>query len=285
MRILITGANGRLGSALTRVLFEQSHDVTAIDIEQLDITSFDAARAVIGLANPDLVVHTAAWTDVDGCARDPQRAVQINGYGTQNVALAAAAVGAGILYVSSNEVFDGRATRPYLEYDPTNPVNPYGYSKWVGEQTVIQANRQHYIVRTSWLFAHGGKNFVQSILNAAQAGKPLRVVTDEVANPTYTDDLAEAIAALLTTGRFGTYHLVNEGVCSRYDFARYALNRVGMTDTPVERITSQDWQRPSTPPPYSALSNVAGQMVGVTLRPWQAAVDAFLDKEGLRVKD
>ncbi len=280
MRILITGAAGRLGSRLTELL-SQAHDVTAVTKAELDITDFDAARRCVRDAAPQIVIHTAAWTDVDGCAREPERALAINGYGTQNVALAASAVGAAMLYVSSNEVFDGVRSTPYREYDPTAPVNPYGCSKWVGEQVVMRHVQRHYIVRTAWLFAHGGRNFIQAILGAASAGKPLRVVTDEIANPTYTDAVAAAIAQLIETERFGIYHFVNEGACSRYTFARHVLDRAGWPETPIERILHFQWPRPSTPPLYSALANSAGAAIGIRLRPWQAAVDAFLERENL----
>ncbi len=280
MRILITGADGRLGKCLNGLLIQ--HTVILASKSELDITAFAAARAFVKAAAPDVVIHPAAWTDVDGCARDPERAVLVNGFGAQHMALAAAERGAAFLYVSSNEVFSGQAKAPYREYDATAPVNAYGYSKWVGEQAVMRVNPRHYIVRTAWLFAHGGKNFIQSILNAASANKPLRVVINEVANPTYTDDLAAAIAALVETERFGTYHFVNEGACSRYEFARYALEQCGYAEMPLQPISSQMWQRASTPPEYAPLLNHAGKTVGITLRPWREAVDAFLAKEGLR---
>jgi dTDP-4-dehydrorhamnose reductase len=278
MRILITGAQGRLGKRLVESLQPQHH-VIAADRSHFDMTDWGTTRSYITQAKPDLVLHPAAWTDVDGCAKDPDRALLINGYGAQHVALAAAAAGAAMLYVSSNEVFDGAGNHAYHEYDPTQPANAYGYSKWVGEQAVMRATPRHYIVRTAWLFAHGGKNFVQAILNAASAGKPLRVVTDEVANPTFTDDLADAIVQLIATERYGTYHFVNEGYCSRYDFARFVLDHCGYADTPIEAITRADWQRASLPPPFSPLANTAGRAVGITLRTWQDAVLAFLDRE------
>lgn len=279
MRILITGAKGRLGSRLVDDLGKNAHEIVGIDIDDLDISDFHATKTYAASFQPDLIIHPAAWTDVDGCAREPERAVRVNGLGTQNVALAAAAVGAAVLYVSSNEVFDGAINRPYQEYDTTRPVNPYGYSKWVGEQALMRVNPRHYIVRTSWLFAHGGKNFIQSILNAAKAGKSLRVVVNEVANPTYNNDLSAAISQLVETERFGIYHFVNEGVCSRYHLARYVLERAGFESTPIEPITARQWQRPSLPPAYSPLENIAGKMIGISLRPWQQAVDAFLAHE------
>jgi dTDP-4-dehydrorhamnose reductase len=286
MRIVVTGAAGRLGGRLLTLLAERGHDVIGADVvgegvTHLDVTDFAATRDFVLSHKPDIVLHPAAWTDVEGCAREPEKAVVVNGYGAQHVALAAAAANAAILYVSSNEVFDGKSDRPYYEYDETHPANPYAYSKWVGERAVMGVNPRHYIVRTSWLFAHGGKNFIQAILNAAAAGKPLRVVTSEIANPTYNDDLADAIAALIDTGRFGIYHLVNEGAASRYAFARYALERAGYAEVQVEKITNQEYPRLSMPPVYSSLANTAGRQVGVTLRPWQQAVDAFLEREGL----
>jgi dTDP-4-dehydrorhamnose reductase len=286
MNILVTGAAGRLGGKLVEILQSHGSSVTGADIvgdnvTRLDITDFRAAQQFIAALKPDIVLHPAAWTDVDGCAREPEKAILINGFGAQNVALAAAQVGAAVLYVSSNEVFDGVFSKPYREYDVTRPTNPYAYSKWVGERAVQTINPRHYIVRTSWLFAHGGKNFIQTILNAAQAGKPLRVVSDEVANPTYNDDLAEAIAALIETERYGIYHLVNEGACSRHTFARYFLDRAGYKDTPLDKINSREWSRPSVPPTYSSLSNLAARSLGITLRGWQEAVDDFLKKENL----
>jgi dTDP-4-dehydrorhamnose reductase len=280
MRILVTGAEGRLGSRLVDLL-TNSHEVAGVDIGQFDITNFSAMQDCVADFQPELVIHPAAWTDVDGCARDPQRAIAINGYGAQNAAVAAQNVGASVLYVSSNEVFDGKRGRVYTEYDQPNPGNPYAYSKWVGERAVSSVNPNHYIVRTAWLFAHGGKNFIQSILNAATSGKRLRVVTDEIANPTYNDDVAAAIVQLINTGRYGTYHLVNEGSCSRYAFARYVLDRAGYQDTPIDPIARQEWARASFPPEYTPLANIAGRLIGVTLRSWQEAVNAFWEKEGL----
>lgn len=286
MRILVTGGAGRLGARLVQVLAARGHEVAASDVVgdgvvKLDVTDFAATKAFVADLRPDIILHPAAWTDVDGCARDPEKAVVINGFGAQHIAVAAANVGAAVLYVSSNEVFDGKLGRPYREYDETHPLNPYAYSKWVGERAVMSLNPRHYIVRTSWLFAHGGKNFIQAILNAAAAGKRLRVVTSEVANPTYNDDLADAIAALIETERYGIYHLINEGACSRHTFARYVLDCAGYGGVEVEKITNHEYPRPAMPPVYSSLNNMAGKQVGIVLRPWQEAVSAFLEREGL----
>lgn len=280
MRIVITGVNGNLGSRLAEVLAEK-HDIFGYDLPDIDITNFKLVNSMMQQIKPDLIINSAAWTDVDGCARDPEKAIIVNGYGAQNLAISANNINAAILQVSSNEVFDGMGKRPYYEYDTVNPVNPYGYSKMVGENSVREVNPRHYIVRLSWLFAHGGRNFIQTILNAAKAGKNLNVVVDEIANPTYCDDLADAISQLITTGRYGTYHLVNEGTVSRYEFARYFLEKAGFGDVELGRISRYEWSRPSQPPVYSGLANISAKQLGINMRDWRAAVDAFLEKENL----
>ena len=284
MRILITGAAGKLGSQLS-VQLSGKHQVLSADVigdvqHLLDVEDYDACCSLVNSLAPTIVLHTAAWTDVNGCALDPARANRVNGVGTHNLAVCCAANDIPMLYVSTNEVFDGKQRHPYREYDSPNPQNAYGYSKRYGERALLQINPRHYIVRTAWLFAHGGTNFIQAILAAAKAGKQLRVVTNEVANPTYTNDLATAIAQLIETKRYGTYHLVNEGAVSRWRFARYILDSAGFSDIPVERITRQQWQRPSLPPEYTALENVEANSLAIRLRPWQEAVDAFLQAEG-----
>ena len=283
MKILITGAAGRLGRQLGARLADQ-HDVADADIvgnvsHELDISDYAACRQLVADLQPDIVLHPAAWTDVNGCALEPAKALRINGLGTGHLAAITGAAGIPILYVSTNEVFDGRSNRAYSEYDRPNPGNAYGYSKWYGERALAQVNPRHYIVRSAWLFAHGGRNFLQAILGAARAGKPLRVVTNEVANPTYTNDLAAAIVRLIETERFGIYHLINEGAVSRWQLARFALDEAGFADTPIARISRHEWLRPSLPPEYTALANHAGASIGIRLRPWRDAVRAFLQAE------
>jgi dTDP-4-dehydrorhamnose reductase len=218
---------------------------------------------------------------VDYCAQHPDEALLINGYGTKNLALACAEIGATMLYVSTNEVFDGQNRADQREYDPPRPINAYGYSKWVGEQAIRDHLQRFYIVRTSWLFAHGGRNFIQAILERQQNGLPLRVVINEVASPTYTNDLAQGIMALMATGHYGIYHLVNEGRASRWQFARQILDSLGHQATPIEKIALAEYPRPSTPPEYSILQNTAAAALGIRLRPWQEALAAFLQAEGL----
>ncbi|HIE38467.1 MAG TPA: dTDP-4-dehydrorhamnose reductase [Anaerolineales bacterium] len=274
MRIFITGCKGQLGRTLNDVLAGEV--LAGCDLPELDIVDRAAIGAAIAGFAPDVVIHAAAWTDVDGCARDPERAYRVNGLGTQNVALACAQVGAPMVYISTNEVFDGEAAEPYREWDPIHPINPYGRSKAAGEWFVRHLLTRFYIVRTAWLYAPGGRNFPHRIIQLADERGALRVVTDEVGNPTYAPDLAQALAALIRTGAYGVYHLTNAGHCSRYDFAREILRITGREQVPVEPIPLAEFQRASAPPPFAPLANTAGAALGIALRPWEEALAEFL---------
>ncbi len=277
MRIFITGCKGQLGRALYAALAE--HTLAGCDLPELDVTDRVAIARAIADFTPDVVIHAAAWTDVDGCARDPERAYRANALGTQNVALACAACSAALAYVSTNEVFDGTAMEPYREWDNMNPINPYGKSKAAGEWFVCHLLTRFYIVRTAWLYAPGGRNFPHRIIQLADETGALRVVADEVSNPTYAPDLAAAIAALIQTGAYGVYHLTNAGYCSRYDFACEILRLSGREHVPVEPIALADFRRASTPPRFAPLANTAAAALGITLRPWQEALAEFLHLE------
>ncbi|HFE66771.1 MAG TPA: dTDP-4-dehydrorhamnose reductase, partial [Chloroflexi bacterium] len=164
----------------------------------------------------------------------------------------------------------------YEEWMPLNPVNAYGRSKAAAEFLVRSILNRHYVVRTAWLYAPGGRNFIHAILDRARNTGRLRVVTDEVGNPTYVNDLAQAIAQLIETNQYGTYHFVNSGACSRWEFANEILRLAGLENVTNTPILSNEFRRPSTPPPYAALHNVAGKAIGIELRPWQSALAAYM---------
>lgn len=272
MRILITGHKGQLG----RALHARWPEAAGADLPEVDLTQPAAAEALVAAHRPDLIVHCAAMTDVDGAARDPAAAYRANGLGTQNVALAAARAGVALAYISTNEVFDGTKASPYLEFDTPNPINAYGASKRAGEWFTAALCQKFFILRTSWLTGRAGRNFVHRIQQLADEHGRLRVVTDEVACPTFVDDLADAIVRLVNTGAYGIYHLTNAGYCSRYDFARRILALSGREHIPVDPISLADYPRPSTPPPFSPLANFAAAALGITLRPWEDALAEFL---------
>lgn len=283
MKILITGHKGQLGTALQPALHD--HDVHGIDLPEVDIADRAALFAAVSAASPDLIIHCAAYTNVDGCARDPALAYRVNGLGTQNVALACLETGAAMLHISSNEVFAGDRPAGYEEWMPLNPVNPYGRSKAAAEFHVRSLLSRAYIVRPAWLYAPGGRNFIHAILNRARDTGRLRVVVDEVGNPTSAADLAAAIAQLITTQQYGTYHFVNAGACSRWEFANEIVRQAGLSGVTNTPILSTAFKRPSTPPPYAALHNIAGAAIGITLRPWQEALADYLQAENMNLAE
>ena len=275
MKIAVLGANGQVGQALTRVLLD--HTVIPLTRPEFDVTDPAVTVKIVELA-PDIVINTVAMTDVDGCAKDPAAAYLVNTFGAQNAALACQQLDIALLHISTNEVFDGTADTPYHEFAPRQAINAYGQSKLAAEEMISQLWHKFYIVRTAWVFAEGGNNFPTKIIQAADKHGQLRVVTDEVSSPTYAPDLAAALAKLILTGHYGIYHFTNAGICSRYDYALEILQQTGRQQIPVEPITSDSFNRASTPPPYAPLQNNLGAALGITLRPWQSALSAYLLK-------
>jgi len=277
MRIMITGGQGQLGRALSKQLKE--HDLIPVDLPDFDITDIQATMTAVKNTAPELIIHCAAYTNVDGCARDPQLAYRVNGLGTQNIALACLETEAEMVHISTNEVFSGDKPAGYEEWEPLNPRNAYGRSKAAAETHVRHILNRSYIVRLAWLFAPGGSNFIHAILRRARETGQLRVVTDEVGNPTYVHDLAAAIGQLITTGQYGSYHFTNAGSCSRWEFANEILRQAGLTDIHNEPILGKEFNRPSTPPPYAVLHNTAGAALEITLRPWPEALADYIQHD------
>jgi dTDP-4-dehydrorhamnose reductase len=300
MRVAVTGARGRLGRALVGALeeapFTGPFGPTAWDRAAFDLDAPDAIGALLDRDRPEVVVHAAAWTDVDGCARDPDRALARNGTATRTLAEACVRRGLDLIVVSTNEVFDGRRTdgQGYRPADPTGPINPYGASKLAGETAALEAYGGAAgsgpgvvgIVRTAWLFGPPGNDFPAKILAAAEraraAGEPLRVVSDEVGSPTYTADLAEGIVELIGEAAIaGIHHIVNGGVASRADWARELLRQAAVLrpgagfDVPTEDVPASTWPRASTPPAWAVLDPTP-MPDGEPLRSWQAAVADYL---------
>ena len=274
MHYFITGARGQLGATLVDMLPEDS--VSAIDLPEYDVTDIEAVRHAFDGQTVDVVIHCAAYTDVDGCARNPEMANLVNAIGTRNIARICAEYGATMVLLSTNEVFDGRKPYSYTEQDIPGPINPYGESKLAAERHTLDILERYYIVRTSWMYAAGGANFVHTILSLASQGQDISVVTDELGAPTCAQDLASAIIELVDRAPYGVYHLVNSGHVSRYGFARHVLNLTGYSSLPIKPILLEEYQRESCPPRNGILSNWAASGYGITLRPWQAALGDFL---------
>lgn len=277
MNVLVTGGLGQLGRAIQERL--EGEQVTAVDLPEFDICNGATVADLFGSLHPEIVINCAAYTNVDGCVTDYPTAHRVNAVGPLVLASACRKAGIPMVQVSTNEVFDGRCREGYEEWMPLAPLNPYGASKAAGEFNVRSILPEHYIVRTAWLFAAGGRNFVHAILGRAREGGPLRVVTDEIGNPTFVGDLADAITALIKTGSYGTYHFVNAGACSRWEFAGEILRAAGLQSVENIPITGAEFTRASTPPPFGELHNRNGSAQGIILRPWQEALGEFLARE------
>lgn len=251
-KILVTGANGMLGTDLVPVLRAQGHDVVACGRDRLDVGDPAQARAVLEAERPDVVIHCAAYTNVDGAEADPAAAFALNRDAARHVAEACKAVGAAMAYVSTDYVFDGSATSPWKADAPTNPLGVYGTSKRDGERAVAEALPQHWIVRTSWLYGRGGKNFVDTMRKLAREKDELAVVDDQRGSPTWTVDLAEALGKLVAGRAYGTYHVTGAGDTTWCGFTRKIVELEGLA-TKVRPITTAELGRPAPRPAYSVL--------------------------------
>jgi len=277
MRIAITGSKGQLGTALFRTLRE--HELLGIDLPEYDITDFDALTATLARFHPELIIHTAAMTDVDGCEREPEKAYRINVLGTRNVAVAAQQNQAAMVYISTDYVFDGTKEELYWEYDDPRPLSVYGRTKWIGEQLTRELVPRHYVVRIAWLYGDGPRNFVRTVLRLAQERKVLQMVTDEVSSPTYARDVAWALERLVQRPAYGIYHLPNAGTCSRYEWAREILRLAGLEDK-VELIPTENYQRLARVPKHACLRNFCAAELGIVMRPWQEALEEYFEEMG-----
>ena len=265
MKLFITGANGQLGHELVRATTASDNEVVATSHETLDITDKLAVDAAIMAARPDVVIHAAAWTAVDACENDPDKAMLVNGTATKYVADAAHAVGAHVVYISTDYVFDGSKSSPYEEDDAPNPQSVYGSSKLAGERAL---GPNDAIVRIAWVCGFYGSNMVKTILRLAEQPQ-LKFVDDQIGNPTFADDAAEMIVRIATEKRSGTWHVTNQGDVSWYEFAREVLIAGGFDPNKVAPIKTHELQppRPAKRPFNSVLNNTSLRNAGIALLP------------------
>lgn len=275
MRLLVTGAGGMLGRAVTGRARAEGHDVVAHTRAELDITDAGALERAVAVAAPAVVVNCAAWTDVDGAESDPNGARAVNADGAGNVARAAASAGAVLVHVSTDYVFAGDARRPYVESDPTGPRSEYGRSKLLGERAVLEAAGGHVVVRTSWLFGLGGRNFVETMLALGAEREQVSVVTDQRGCPTFAGHLAGALLELAARGpaAAGIHHVAGTGSCSWNEFAQEIFNQAHV-ECRVEATDSEAMRRAAPRPAYSVLSSE--RPGAVTLPPWQEGLRDYL---------
>jgi dTDP-4-dehydrorhamnose reductase len=287
--ILVTGANGMVGSYFASQAGEFDEPLDLTDIETLNITELDAVERRIASGGYSTVVHLAAETDVDRCEREPEHAHRVNAIGTRNVASACRAAGIAMVYQSTGEVFGGDgAGGPFTELDEPCPANVYGASKLAGERNVEELLERHFIVRSAWMM--GGcerdKKFVSKILAQVREGRDIHAVSDRIGTPTFAKELVLGIRDLLRSRRYGLYHMVNHGACSRYEMARHIVERLGAS---VAVIPVDSAQFPSSAPRASseALRNFNLELAGMDrMSTWQGALDAYLEEcAGVVVKD
>jgi dTDP-4-dehydrorhamnose reductase len=280
VRIVVIGSNGQLGTDLMRVL---GHDGVGLDFPEIDVRDADSVRRALQETEAAALINCAAMTNVDGCETAATEAFAVNAVGAMNVAVAAAAMGAAVLYVSTDYVFGGDAERlePYVETDEPSPINVYGASKLAGEQLTRAYNDRHYVVRTCGLFGHAGAlgkggNFVETIRRRAAEGQPLRVVNDQRISPTSTRELSWRLVELVRTGAFGLYHAASSDTCTWYEFARAIVECVGSAST-VSPVSSSEYPTAARRPALSALGGMRLSEAGVpACGSWQRMLEAYL---------
>jgi len=273
VKLLVTGAAGMLGRDLMLAAGNAGHEVIGFGRAELDVADAEQTRRRIELERPDVVINSAAWTDVDGAETAESDAFAVNGTGAGNVAAAAAEVGASVVYVSTDYVFDGGKGAPYVESDQPAPLSAYGRTKLAGEEATAAANKRHFIVRSAGLFGVGGNNFVETMLRLADGQSEVLVVRDQVGSPTYTWHLAYGIVRLIEGLEFGIHHMAAAGQCSWYDFAREIFEQAKV-DCKVLSVSTEEFGRPAARPPFSALTSQREH--AIRLPSWQDGLAGYL---------
>ncbi len=270
MKVLVTGANGMLGSDLCPMLEDSGYEVIETTIDEIDITDKNNVNEVIDDVKPDYVVHCAAYTNVDKAEEELEIAENINSVGTKNIAEACKRNNTVLVYISTDYVFDGTKNTPYLPNDKTNPINAYGLTKLNGEKAVQEICEKFYILRTSWLYGHHGKNFVETMISLAQK-EEVKVVDDQVGCPTWTVDLSDAIISLIDEdAEYGIYHACGGGKTSWYGFAKEIYNKMNL-DVNILPCTTEEFPRPARRPQYSVMDNEG------LLRDWKLALNDYIE--------
>jgi dTDP-4-dehydrorhamnose reductase len=281
MKVVVTGAAGQLGQDVLLELARKNHQAFGTDREKLDITNEVDVNAFINEVKPDVILHCAAYTNVDAAEENEEVAYQINAAGTEYLAKAAKQNGAKMLYISTDYVFDGTATEPYEVDEPTKPLGAYGRTKLAGEKLLQKHLAEFFIVRTAWVFGIYGNNFVKTMIRLGKERGEVGVVHDQVGSPTYTVDLAKFMVELMETEKYGIYHATNSGICSWYEFAVEIFKQSDMKVT-VNPLTSDQFPRPAARPKYSVLSKKMIVQQGLSpLRDWKEALAAYLAESKL----
>ena len=281
MKVLVTGSQGQLGQDIVNQCQVRGVDCVAASSKTLDITDQKSVSVIVKTHSPDIIFNCAAYNAVDQAEAEWQKAFSVNGLGVKHLSLAAKENGSVLVHYSTDYVFDGNSKRPYTIVDTPHPVSRYGESKLLGENIVRDLCYDYFLIRTSWVFGRGNNNFVRKVLDWSREKTEMEVVDDQVSSPTYTVDLANATFDLVSTRSFGLYHITNAGSCSRYDWARYILEKSGWTGNLV-KVKSSAFKTPARRPAYSVLDNFGtDETLGYTLPSWQDATSRYLKETGV----
>ena len=290
MKIIVTGCRGQLGTEILKQLREGRSEigpipekllnatVLPVDLPELDISNYRMVDEFIRRNRPDVIINCTGITDTDECEANPEHAYRVNALGARNLSIVARKCGSKIVQLSTDDVFDGQSKKPYTEFDDTNPLTVYGRSKRAGENYVKEFTHKHFVIRSNWVYGHGGHNFVNRVLAAAEAGNGLSVASDQFGSPTSAKDLAKMIMYLISTNEYGTYHVTCRGVCSRYEFAQEILKLAGK-DIELRAVPTEQSDLSAVRPPYAVLDNFILRIIEVYDMPdWKESLKEYMDE-------
>lgn len=285
MKIIVTGAKGQLGSQLINIIKKRYFEIGKIEViaSDIDISNKNEVLNYINEIKPDIIINCAAYTNVNACEENIELAFKVNSLGPRNISIAAEKVGAKLIHISTDYVFPGDSKVPYKEYDIPSPINVYGNTKLMGEKYVESFCSRYFIIRTSWLYGYNGDNFVKTIMQIAKQKGELKVVDDQVGNPTNVEDLSYHILKIALTEEYGIYHCTGNGMCSWYEFACNILKLSGINCI-ITPINSDDTYKLAKRPSFSCLDNMMLRCtVGDEMRIWQEALEEFISNVKLEV--
>ncbi len=277
MKVLVTGVKGQLGYDVVNELEKRGHVAVGTDVHNMDITDMEQVQSVIKEANPDAVIHCAAYTAVDAAEENVELCRRINGEGTRNIAKVCKELDIKMIYISTDYVFDGEGTHFWQPDDARSPLNVYGQTKYEGELAVEELLEKYYIVRIAWVFGVNGKNFIKTMLNLGKTRDHLTVVNDQIGSPTYTYDLAKLLVDMVETDKYGRYHATNEGICSWYDFACEIFKQAGYDHVSISPVPASEYPAKAKRPSNSRMCKDKLTENGFEKLPtWQDALSRYL---------
>ncbi|MEF9958667.1 MAG: dTDP-4-dehydrorhamnose reductase [Niameybacter sp.] len=276
-KVWISGANGRLGSAMNALLNKREYEILNTDVEEVDITNAEDVMTYGTMNRPGIIINCAGYTDLEGCESNPEKAYQVNALGARNISIVARKIGAKLIHISTDDVFDGEGHVPYGEFDRPTPKSVYGKSKLAGEQFVRDFAEKYMIIRSSWVYGEG-ENFVQDLLDAAKIKDTLRIANDQYASPTSSIELAKLVMHLMEISEYGLYHGTCSGSCSRYEFAKEVLKLAGVK-VAVEPVPTKHADFTNARPAYTVLDNFMLRIAtNYKMADWKAALEIYMKK-------